>query len=88
LALSAGVLRTSVEGRADSPRQGHTVDQWSFLLDGSLGAALRLPDRYTLTLAAHVQMADPYVAIHFVDRVVATTGRPNLALTLTVGAWL
>ena len=88
LALSTGVLHTSVEGGADSPRQGHTVDQWSFLLDGSLGAGLRLPDRYTLTLAAHVQMADPYVAIHFVDKVVATTGRPNLALTLTVGAWL
>jgi hypothetical protein len=88
LALSTGVLRTSVEGQANSPRQGHAVDQWSFLLDGSLGATLRLPDRFTLTLAAHVQMADPYVAIHFVDRVVATTGRPNLVLTLTVGAWL
>jgi hypothetical protein len=87
-ALSAGALRTSVEGQADSPKQGHSVDQWSFLLDGSLGVGLRLHGRYYLTLAAHVHVAEPYVAIHFVDEVVATSGRPNLLLTLTVGAWL
>ena len=88
LALSAGALHSSVEGHADSPKQGHRVDQWSLLMDGSLGAELRLPDRYCLTLAAHVQVANPYVAIHISDEVVGTTGRPNLALTLTVGAWL
>jgi hypothetical protein len=87
-ALSAGLLRTSVEGRADSPNQGHATEQWSFLLDGSLGAGLRLRDRFTLTVAAHAQMAEPYVAIHFVDTVVATSARPNLLLTLTIGAWL
>ena len=88
LALSAGALRTSVEGQADAPKQGHNETQWSFLADGSLGAALRLPGRYYLTLAAHVQVAAPYVAIHFVNTVVATSGRPNLLLTVTVGAWL
>ncbi len=88
VALSAGVLRTSVEGRADLPKQGHFVDQWSFLLDGSLGAGLPLGGRYYLTLAAHVHVAEPYVAIHFVDAVVATSGRPNLLLTFTLGAWL
>jgi hypothetical protein len=88
LALSAGVLRTSVEGQADSPKQGHSVAQWSLLLDGSLGAGMRLGGRSYATLAAHVQVAAPYVAIHFGDKVVATSGRPNLLLTLTVGAWL
>ena len=88
VALSGGVLHTALEGHADLPRQSHNVDQWSFLLDGSLGARLRVADRYYLTLAAHVQMAEPYVAIHIVDTVVATTGRPNVALTLTIGAWL
>ncbi|MBN2195842.1 MAG: hypothetical protein JW751_23700 [Polyangiaceae bacterium] len=87
-ALSAGVLHTAVEGRADPPRQGHTTDQWSFLLDGSLGLGLSLPDRYFLTLATQVQLAEPYVGIHFVDEMVATGGRPNLGLALTVGAWL
>lgn len=88
ITLSAGVLRTSVEGQADSPKQGHPAERWSFLLDGSLGAGLRLGGRYYAALAVHVQVAAPYVAIHFVDEVVATSGRPNLILTLTVGAWL
>ena len=88
IALSAGLLRTSVEGQANLPKQGHATEQWSVLFDGSLGAGLRLGDRFSLTIAAHVQTAEPYVAIHFVDTVVATSARPNLLLTLTVGAWL
>jgi hypothetical protein len=85
--LAAGALRTSIEGKADLPKQGHTAEEWSFLVDGGLGAGLRLPEPYTLTLAAHVQMGEPYIAIHFEDAIVATTGRPNLVLTLTVGVW-
>jgi hypothetical protein len=88
LALSAGALRTSVEGQANAPYQGHAVGQWSFLLDASLGTAIRLSGRYYAALAAHVQVTAPYLAIHFADDVVATSGRPNLLLTLTVGAWL
>jgi hypothetical protein len=86
--LSAGVLRTSVEGRTDAPNQGRVVDQWSFLVDAGFGALLRLPDRFTLSLAAHAQLAEPYLGVRFVDMVVATSGRPNLLLTLTIGAWL
>jgi hypothetical protein len=88
IALSAGVLRTSVEGQAVPPRQGHSEVKWSFLAEGSLGVELHLGDRYYLALAAHAQVAAPYVAIHFLDSVVATSGRPNLLATLTVGAWL
>lgn len=87
-ALSAGALHTSIEGQANSPMQGHAADRWAFLLDTGLGSGLRLPSRYYMTLAAHVQIAEPYLAIHVVDAVVAITGRPNLLLTLTVGAWL
>jgi hypothetical protein len=86
--LSAGVLRTAIDGQADVPANAHFVERWSFLLEASVGARLRLPGRYHLTLAAHLQMAAPYVAIHFVDTLVATSGRPNLGLSLTVGAWL
>jgi hypothetical protein len=87
-ALSAGVLRTSVEGQALPPNQGHPKVEWSFLAEASLGVALHLGDRYYLSLAGHAQVAAPYVAIRFLDSVVATSGRPNLLLTLTVGAWL
>lgn len=88
LSLSAGALRTSLDGQADFPEEGHTVAQWSFLLDASLGARLRFSERYYLTPAFHVQLAQPYVAVHFVDELVASSGRPNLLSSLTVGAWL
>jgi hypothetical protein len=87
-ALSAGVLRTSVDGRADAPNQGRSVNQWSFLVDAGAGAQARLPDRFYLALAFHAQLAEPYLAVRFVDTVVATSGRPNLLATLAIGAWL
>jgi hypothetical protein len=86
--LSAGVLRTQVEGQAELPKQGHAADRWSFLAEASLGASVHVHERYAFSLAAHAHVAQPYVAVHFVDDVVATSGRPNLALTLTFGAWL
>jgi hypothetical protein len=88
LALAAGVLRTAIEGQADAPAQAHVVDRWSFLLEGSAGARVRLPGQAFFTLAAHVQVAAPYVQVHIADTVVATTGRPNFLFRLTVGAWL
>jgi hypothetical protein len=88
LSLGTGVIHTSVEGHAEVPRQEHNAERWSFLMDGSLGAKLPVSDRYYITLAAHVQFTEPYVAVHVADSVVATTGRPNLFLTLTVGTWL
>ncbi len=86
--LSAGALRTALDGRADLPERGHIVEQWSFLLDAGLGARLRLPDRYYATLTAHAQLAAPRVAIHAVDAEVGSTGRPNVLVNLTVGALL
>jgi hypothetical protein len=86
--LSVGALRTAVDGQAVSPKQGHAAAEWAFLAEASAGLAVRLVGRYYLALAAHAQLAAPYVAIHFDDAVVATSGRPNLLSTLTVGAWL
>lgn len=86
--VAVGGLYSSVAGRTDAVNEGRTVDQWSFLLDGGLGAGLRVYRRFYTALSAHVQLAAPYVAVHMVDAVGATTGRPNLGLTLTFGAWL
>jgi len=88
VAFATGALRTTIDGQAGPTVEAHSVERWSLLLDGSLGARLRLPGRYHLTMAAHLQLAEPYVAIYFVDSRVATTGRPNLLVSLTVGAWL
>jgi hypothetical protein len=87
-ALSAGALRTSVDGEADAPLQAHADTRTSFVLQASVGARLGSARGYELALAAHAQIAYPYVAIHLLDRLVATSGRPNLLLTFTVGAWL
>jgi hypothetical protein len=88
VSLAAGVLHTSLEGRTGVDTMGQTVDQWSFLLDVGMGAGLRLSRRTFLTLAAHAQVAAPYVAVHLVDTVAGTSGRPNLLGVLTLGAWL
>jgi hypothetical protein len=87
-ALSMGWLHTSVSASADPPRVGHSDQRWGLLWDGSVGAAFRIHGRAYATVAAHVQWAEPSVTIHFVDKTVATTGRPNLMLSLTLGAWL
>ena len=86
--VAAGALHTSVEGRADAPNEGRVVDQWSFLVDAGVGAQLRLPDRFYASLTAHAQLAEPYVAVRFVGAEVATFARPNVLVTLTLGAWL
>lgn len=89
LALSLGALHTSVVGAALSPdKLGDRDSQWSFLLDGGLGIGLRLWGRTYATLAAHMQMALPYVGIHLADGVAATSGRPNALFVLTIGTWL
>lgn len=88
LALSVGALRTAIDAAADAPAQVHPIRRWSLLIDASVGARLRLLSRTMLTVAAHVQVAEPSIAIHFIDTQVASTGRPNVLLSLTVGAWL
>jgi hypothetical protein len=88
LAGSIGALSTLVEGRAEAPRRGHNEARWSLLFEGSVGADLFVFERYYVGLGGHVHLAQPGVAIHILDTVVATTGGPNLGLALTVGAWL
>jgi hypothetical protein len=86
--LATGVLHTSLEGESVRGKRGNGDGQWSLLGDAGFGAGMRLYRSYYLTLSGHVQVAHPYIAVHFGDPVVATTGRPNLHFDLTVGAWL
>lgn len=85
--LAAGVLHTAVEGQAGWGTRARAAEQWSKLVDAGLGAGLTLHGRLYMTVSLHAQLADPYVAIHIVDTVAATSGRPNVLLALTVGAW-
>src|SRR5690606_29655411 len=88
LGLSVGVLATSVEGTAQPPARGRDEHLRSLLVEASVGTDWQLSDRYYSSVAAHVHVAQPSASVHIVDKVVATTGRPNLALTLSFGAWL
>ncbi len=87
VALSLGALRTVVIGQAEPPREGHVLSRLSFMVDARLGATFWLSQQYMVGLAAHAQLAEPYVAIHFGDQRVASSGRPNLLMTLTLGVW-
>ena len=86
--LAAGALRTAADGEAESPLQGHSVAQWSFVLEATAGVRLRLAPRTHLTAAVHVQVAQPYLDIRVVNAGPATTGRPNVLVTLALGQWL
>ena len=86
--FAAGALHTALQGHASAMNLGHEQESWALLFDGSAGVRLSWSDRFYSTLATHVQLAEPYAAIHFADRVVAKTGRPNLMLALTLGARL
>lgn len=88
VSLSAGALRTELDGEGTPPNVGHEVQSWAFLLEGSFGVRLPIVGPYFSTFSSHVQLAEPHVAIHVPDSVVATSGRPNLLLSLTVGAGL
>ncbi len=85
VALSLGAVHTALDGQADASYLGHRVDKWALLLDAGAGARIGLPARVYLTMTGHVQLAEPYVAVHVVDAVVAITGHPNVLLTFTVG---
>jgi hypothetical protein len=87
-ALSAGALRTTVDGRASAPNVGHEVARWTALVEGSAGARLNLRGGPYFTLASELQLAAPYVAVHVLDEVAATSGRPNLLFTFTAGVAL
>jgi hypothetical protein len=88
VALALGLAVTSIEAHAAPPAQGHDLRVNAFLMDAGLGVDWLWHGRYYASLAAHVQLANPSATVHVVDSAVASTGLPNLALTLTLGAWL
>jgi hypothetical protein len=88
LGIAVGIMRTSLEGHVSAPEGAHAVGQWSLLFEGNAGVELALGRRYRLLGIVHAQVAAPYVAIHFGDALVASTGRPNLLASLALGAEL
>jgi hypothetical protein len=86
--LGAGARHTTVEGRASSPYQGQSAAGWAFVADAGAGIRVSLSSRFETALELHAQLAQPYPVIRFLSSQVATSGRPDLLLTLTLIAWL
>jgi hypothetical protein len=87
VSVALGVERTSLSGDAVAPSVFHSVSSTGLLLEGGVGIAFRLSTSYFLSFGAHVQVIEPRPVIHFADEVVARSGRPNVALDLTLGLW-
>jgi hypothetical protein len=88
LSLALGALHTTAEGRAEWPYQARIARQWSFLADAGVGMWLDVGHHYEVAIEVHAQLAEPYPVVRFLDANVATSGRPNLLLTLALVAWL
>ena len=86
--LGAGARHTTVDGRASSPYQGQSAAGWAFVADAGAGIRVSLGSRFETALELHAQLAQPYPVIRFLSSQVATSGRPDLLLTLTLIAWL
>lgn len=88
LAVQASVAglgtRPSVRTAAGSAR----VAQQYALVGASYRLRSELSDRFFMTLAAHAQLAEPYVVVRILDAVGATSGHPDLLVFLTLGTWL
>ena len=88
LSLAAGRFTPAPRASRFTALPGRDAALWSFLLDGGVGVGLVLAERFEVAFATHAQIADPYPAIRFDRSVVATSTRPSLLFTLTIGAWL
>lgn len=88
LSLAAGVLHTSAQGKADPPDWARADQQWSLLLDASVGSWLTLGDRFQVALALQAQAAERYPAVRFSGSVVKRSMNPSILATITVGTWL
>jgi hypothetical protein len=88
--LSAGVgvlLLTDAGQHSLPPLLAITRARWSLLADvgGGVHVSFR---RFELALEGHVQAAQPYPEIRFLNEVVAREGRPTLVSTLTFLVWM
>lgn len=88
ITLGAGALHVSAQGQTLWPYEAVDVEGWSLLADAGLGVRLALAGRYEAALELHAQLAQPYPLLRILGQEVASAGRPNLLLSLTVLAWL
>jgi hypothetical protein len=87
-ALGAGIYYVGVTGTGTPPYQGESGEAIAFAVDGGIGLCTSITPSLDLSLEAHVVVAQPGVAVRFVDEEAARVGQPALLVTLTLADWI
>ncbi len=88
LSIGAGTYYVGVNGSGAGPYQGVRNTEISFALDGGLGIASLLGPHLEVVIEAHALLAEPGIAVRFVDFDAARIGRPSILGTLTLAGWI
>ncbi len=86
--LGAGVYYVGVTGSGIAPYQGESGQAIAFALDGGIGLSTSILPTLELSLEAHVVIAEPGVAVRFIDEDAARVGQPAVLMTLTLADWI
>jgi hypothetical protein len=87
-ALGGGIYYVGITGTGVPPYQGESGDAIAFAVDGGIGLATSITSSLDLSLEAHAVVAQPGVAVRFVDQEAARVGQPSLLVTLTLADWI
>lgn len=88
LSLGAGATHVSAQGQATWPYQGQTAALWAAVADAGVGVRVPLGERLQLAGELHGQGSYPYPVVRFLEATLARGGRPTVAATLSVVAWM
>jgi hypothetical protein len=86
--LGAGVYYVGVSGTGNPPYQGLSGNALALAMDAGIGVSTSVTQSVDLTLEAHVVVAEPGMAVRFIDEDIARVGQPTILVTLTLADWI
>jgi hypothetical protein len=86
--LGAGMYYAGVTGTGIGAYQGESGHAMAFAVDGGIGLSTSITPSVDLSLEAHVVVAEPGIAVRFIDEDAARVGQPAALMTLTVVDWI
>ena len=86
--LGVGPLFAAVDGQGAPGYRGLSSSAWAVALDAGAGVALRLSERFDISLEAHAFTTRPYLTTRFNSIDGPGIDQPSLLGTLTIVGWL
>jgi hypothetical protein len=88
--VGAGAYYVGVNGGADpaSPYQGKRSATVAFALEAGVGVSVPIASRVEVVIEADALIADPGIAVRFLELDAAKIGRPSVLGTMTLAGWL